>query len=223
MFQIRATADDILRNRENPTHGSVWMVQTQPTQTTLSETEKIPHTEVCGWFRPNLHRQHSPKPRKSHTRKCVDCSDPTYSRQHSPKPRIPHTEVCGWFRPNLHRQHSPKPRIPHTEVCGWFRPNLHRQHSPKPRKSHTRKCVDCSDPASKTMPLIGLKSEFSFMGHSNRSNRLDLNNPHTSVCGIFSVSESLGSGRLDLNNPHTSVCGILSISESVVCCRRCLL
>src|SRR6266567_2550807 len=116
--------------------------------------------------------------RESHTRKCMDGSDPTYSRQH-----------------------SPKPRIPHTEVCGWFRPNLHRQHSPKPRKSHTRKCVDCSDPTYKTMPLIGLKSEFSFMGHSNRSNRLDLNNPHTSVCGIFSVSESVGSGRPD---PHAS-------------------
>ncbi len=58
------------------------------------------------------------------------------------------------------------------------------------------------------MQPIALKSECSFMGHSNRRNRLDLNNPHTSVCGILLFREGV-SYRPDLNNPHTSVCGIL--------------
>src|SRR6266487_2459247 len=127
--------------RESHTR-SVWIVQIQPTTDTPLRN------------------------RESHTRKCVDCSDPTYNRYP-----------------------SPKPRIPHTEVCGLFRSSLRGQHSPRSRESHTRKCVDCSDPAYETMQPIALKSECSFMGHSNRSNRLDLNNPHTSVCGIFSVSE----------------------------------
>src|SRR6266699_1660386 len=85
--------------RESHTR-SVWIVQIQPTTDTPLRN------------------------RESHTRKCVDCSDPTYNRYP-----------------------SPKPRIPHTAVCGLFRSSLQGQHSPRSRESHTRKCVGCSDPA----------------------------------------------------------------------------
>src|SRR6266487_2335901 len=43
-----------------------------------SPKARIPHTEVCGWFRSNLQTANI-----------------------SETERIPHTEVCGWFRSGL--------------------------------------------------------------------------------------------------------------------------
>ncbi|SRR6266487_2056850 len=46
--------------------------------------------------------------------------------------------------------------------------------------------------------------------------RQDLNNPHTSVCGILGLGEG-SCCRRDLNNPHTSVCGILGFWKDYCC------
>ncbi len=44
---------------------------------------RIPHTEVYGLFRSNLPEATLSEPRESHTRKCVDGSDPAYMRAHT--------------------------------------------------------------------------------------------------------------------------------------------
>src|SRR6266496_283459 len=100
MVQIQPTSD-AFSETVNPTHGSVWMVQIPPTRSEILRSEES-HTRKCVDGSDPAFIRRPLRNRQSHTRKCVDGSDPAYQKRHPPpKSRIPHTEVCGWFRSSL--------------------------------------------------------------------------------------------------------------------------
>src|SRR6185436_1734663 len=63
----------------NPTHGSGWIVQVQPTRRPDASRLRIPPTEVGGSFRSSLHGGRMPVVCESHPRKWVDRSGPAYT------------------------------------------------------------------------------------------------------------------------------------------------
>src|SRR6266567_3591246 len=130
---MKTNTRDTLPESENPTHGSVWIVQIQPTTDPLSDPQNPTHGSV--WIV-------QVRPTKS--------------------------ALLSFLNP--------------TNGSWW----------------------DCSDPALE--PSDSKTSSVSW-AILTWTDRLDLNNPHTSVCGILGLGECLCC-RLDLNNPHTSVCGI---------------
>ena len=120
---------------ENPTHGSVWIVQIQPTRTTLSEIERIPHTEVCGMFRSRL------------PNKCCQTHSKATSTSSSPS----------MYTNRLDLKHPPK--APWVGFLSFHKMSCKR---------------------------MGLCVHYSLLS----GRRLDLNNPHTSVCGILGFGKS---------------------------------
>jgi hypothetical protein len=152
------------------------------------------------------------KSRKYHPRQSVDCSDPLYKRRTCGISRIPPTEVGGLFRSCLQRRTCGILRIPPTEVGGWFRSSLRNKAIQTQSKAISATCTFCE-------------------------RRPDLNNPPTSVGGIFVdyASPPLYTGseqspnsrwgdlrafvrrsccREDLNNPPTAVGGICTDTPS---------
>src|SRR5260370_32326684 len=92
---------------------------------------EIPPTAVGGLFRSNLRRTRLSETAESHQRQLVDCSDPTYDGQDSPKPQNP-TNGSWWIvpiQPTTDRTLR-NPRIPPTAVRGLFKSCLASQNAP---------------------------------------------------------------------------------------------
>src|SRR5207244_6992668 len=97
----------------NPTHGSGWIVQVQPTKRCPEPHPRIPPTAVGGSFKSSLQRDAPSLIPESHPRQWVDRSSPAYKempRASSPNP----THGSGWIvqvQPTSHgsRTTSPAP------------------------------------------------------------------------------------------------------------------
>jgi hypothetical protein len=88
IVQIQPTTDNALET-ENPTNGSWWIVQIQPTTDKALETEN------------------------PHPREWVDCSDPTYQQTMLSKLRNP-THGSGWDS-----QASPMPEVDNNPAANY--------------------------------------------------------------------------------------------------------
>ena len=88
----------------NPTHGSGWIVQARPTQSTHATSPEIPPTAVGGSFKPGLHRARTRPSPEFHPRYSgwIVQARPTQST-HATFSRIPPTAVGGSFKPGLRR------------------------------------------------------------------------------------------------------------------------
>src|SRR5882724_13088265 len=65
----------------NPTHGSGWIVQVQPTNEGRSPASRIPPTGVGGSFKSSLQTKAARLLLESHPREWVDRSSPAYKRR----------------------------------------------------------------------------------------------------------------------------------------------
>ena len=145
---------------------------------------------MCGLFRSSLPRAWT-EPFESHTRQCVDCSDPSLPRAWT-EPFESHTRQCGDGS-----SRSKTMIIPHTTVWGWFRS------SPK------RVTIQNDGNPPHSVGMVQIQSTESHEASrvwKVAAGRRDLNNLHTAVWGWFRANLKRVTIQNDRKSP-TRKCG----------------
>jgi len=96
MIQAQPTRTSLGGSVPNPTHGSGWMIQAQPTRTVSATQFRIPPTAVGGSFKPSLQEQSRRLSSESHPRQWVDDSSPAYKNSLGDSVPNP-THGSGWI------------------------------------------------------------------------------------------------------------------------------